>query len=191
MSQAAPEFGPVVAEVAGARAGYSRISTPALSSSVVIVERVDMGWLSRRKAPPRTSFPIGVYRPDGLLGLVEVSPSDYARLERRYEGEKNYNAPPVPFLGHSWRAMLQAAYGQICKIALYMELTGKPEAYAIATETLQFCTEQLGKPAEQKAGLVVWDTMNGNVVLQTAETEEGVSIGLFLTSRSVRSYKRV
>lgn len=153
-----------------------------------------MGWLSRRKAPPRASFPVGIYRLDspisGLPGLVEFSPTEYAQLAHRYEGEKNYNTPPVFFLGHSWRAMLQTAYGQICKIALYMELRSKQEAYPVATQTLQFCTEQLGKPTEQKAGLVVWNTTSGNVVLQTGETDEGLSIGLFLTSRSVRSYKR-
>ncbi|HXZ02817.1 MAG TPA: hypothetical protein VEI03_22700 [Stellaceae bacterium] len=153
-----------------------------------------MGWLTRRKAPRRASFPIGVYRLDspveGLAGLVEFTPTEYAQLAHRYEGEKNYNAPPVLFLGHSWRAMLQTAYDQICKITLYMEVPEKPEAYAIATETLHFCTGHLGKPADRKAGLVVWDTTNGNVVLQTGETEKGLSIGLFLTSRSVRSYKK-
>lgn len=152
-----------------------------------------MGWLSGRKAHPRASFPIGIYRLDspigGLTGLTEFTSTEYAQLARRYEGEKNYNAPPVVFLGHTWRAMLQTAYDQICKIALYMEQPGKPEAYAIVSRALQFCTEQLGKPVEQKAGLVVWDTTNGNVVLQTGETDEGLSIGLFLTSRSVRSYK--
>jgi hypothetical protein len=163
--------------------------------SVVTVEEVGMVWLYRRKAPPRAAFPIGLYRLDspisGLPGLVEFSPTEYAQLAHRYEGEKNYNARPAVFLGQSWRTMLQTAYGQICKIALFMELPGKQEAYPIATQTLQFCTEQLGKPTEQKAGLVVWDTTTGNVVLQTGETEAGLSIGLFLASRSVRGYKRL
>jgi hypothetical protein len=50
---------------------------------------------------------------------------------------------------------------------------------------------QLGKPAEQKTGLFIWDTTDGNVILQTAETVEGLAINLFLTSSSVRKFERL
>jgi hypothetical protein len=34
--------------------------------------------------------------------LVEFSPTKYANLVRRFNDEKNYDAPPVNFLGYTW-----------------------------------------------------------------------------------------
>ncbi len=61
----------------------------------------------------------------------------------------------------------------------------------MAMKALRFCTEQLGKPAKQQTGLFIWDTTDGNVILQTAETSEGLAVNLFLTSRSVQKFERL
>jgi hypothetical protein len=34
-------------------------------------------------------------------------------------------------------------------------------------ETLRYCTEMLGSTISQRTGLFTWDTMDGNVILQT------------------------
>jgi hypothetical protein len=147
------------------------------------------------RIPTHESFAVGMYRLDIPIrdheGLVEFSPQEYETMGRQFDGEKNYNAPDVLFLGRSWNLMLQTVNGKISKIAPYLVLTSKPEANSVALETLQHCTEQLGKPVEQKSGFYIWDTTDGNVVLQTGETEKGPTIGLFVTSRSIRTFKRL
>lgn len=85
--------------------------------------------------------------------------------------------------------MLGTVNGKIYKLAPYLELKSKQAANPIAMATLRNCTEQLGKPSSQERGLFTWDTNDGNVVLQTAETAEGLVINLFITSRTVRSFK--
>lgn len=115
-----------------------------------------MPWPFRVKRRRRPSFAVASYRLDTPIGdltrTVEFSAEEYATMGRQFQGERSYNAPPVHFLGHLWSVMLQTVNGQISKIAPYIELTSKPEANRIAMETLQFCVEQLGTPAEQKPG---------------------------------------
>lgn len=144
-------------------------------------------------AARQSIFAIGKYKLDapieGLTGLVEFSPAEYAAMGRQFEGEKSYNAPPVTFLGRSWQLMLGSVNGRIYKIAVYLTPKTKQEANPAAMETLRYCTEKLGRPASQETGLFTWDTSDGNVVLQTAVTAEGLAINLFLTSRAVRSFR--
>ena len=85
--------------------------------------------------------------------------------------------------------MLGTVHGKVYKIAPYLELENKQEANSIAMETLQHCTEQLGQPFFAEDRPIIWDTNDGNVVLQTAETSEGLAINLFITSRAVRNFK--
>jgi hypothetical protein len=48
----------------------------------------------------------------------------------------------------------------------------------------------MGKPSEEKSGLVVWDTADGNVVLQPLDKAGLLGVALFLTSNAVRNFKR-
>jgi len=152
-----------------------------------------MRWPFQAKAPSHACFPIGKYRidasVDGLADLVEFSATEYAIMGRRFEGERNYNAPEVIFLGRQWKLLLGTVQGNIYKIAPYLELKTKQEANPIAMVTLRYCTEQLGKPSSQKTGLFIWDTIDGNVILQTADSADGLAINLFITSRAVQNFK--
>ena len=148
------------------------------------------------KAPTHFSFPIGEYKIDapveGIIGhLCEFSATEYVVMGRKFEGEKNYNAPVVTFLRRPWELMLGTVYGKIYKIAPYLELKNGQEAKSIAMETLRFCTAHLGPPTSQNTGFFVWDTIDGNVILQTAEIAEAFAINLFVTSRAVRTFKRL
>jgi hypothetical protein len=149
----------------------------------------------RAKSAARTSFPIGEYildaSIDGLTGLVEFSPTEYATMGREFEGETHYNAPPVTFLGRPWKMMLGTVHGRVYKIAPYLELATKQEANPIAVEVLRHCTGELGRPSSQKTGLFIWDTTDGNVILQTAETSAGLAINLFVTSHAVRGFRQM
>ena len=153
-----------------------------------------MPWPFRQKTPAHASFSVGPYRLDApireLTGLVEFSAEEYATMGgRQFTKEKSYNTRHVMFLDHPWQVMIQTVNGYISKIAPRIELASKREANPIAMEALQFCMRQLGKPAKQKTGFFVWDTTDGNVILQTAETVEGQLIALFLTSNSVQKFE--
>jgi hypothetical protein len=150
---------------------------------------------SRDRGTRRASFPIGPYRLgasiEGMPDLREFSSVEYAVMVRQFEGERNYNAPAVEFLGRRWNLMLGTVDGQIYKIAPFLKVQSKEEANPIAIGTLHYCTEALGKPDSQETGLFVWDTSDGNTILQTAETEQGLAINLIITSRDVRNFRRV
>ncbi|MHB8346136.1 MAG: hypothetical protein ACYDHM_02950 [Acidiferrobacterales bacterium] len=165
------------------------VATPLCLASVAIF------LYRRRKVATHASFLIDRYRLDApvdeLTGLIEFSPTEYAAMGRQFEDEKNYNATPVSLLGHSWNVKLQTVRGQICKIVLHLVFPGKHEANPVAMQMLRYCTDQLGKPAEQKTGLFLWRTTDGNIILETSDSAEGPVIGLFLTSRSIRGFKRL
>jgi hypothetical protein len=80
----------------------------------------------------RRTFPIGQYTLDpgveGMNGLIEFSAAEYMGRRRKFEGEKNYNAPPVSFLGRQWSLQLGTVYGKTYKIARYLQLIEKQEA---------------------------------------------------------------
>ncbi|HEV2335871.1 MAG TPA: hypothetical protein VGS13_10270 [Stellaceae bacterium] len=153
-----------------------------------------MPWPFRRKTPAHASFSVGPYRLDSpieeLTGLVEFSPEEYVTMGgRQFKGEKSYNTRQVTFLDRQWQGMIQTVNGHISKIAPRMELNSKQEATPIAMEALQCCVRQFGKLDQQKTGFFVWDTADGNVILQTGETIEGALVALVLTSNSVKKFE--
>lgn len=155
-----------------------------------------MRWPFQGKARPRDSFTVGRFKLDGSIeglgGLIEFSPSEYAAIGRQFVGEKNYNALPVSFLGRPWEVMVQAVHGRICAIAPYLLLADRRDADRIATETFRYCVEELGNPAErQQTDFFRWRTRDGSVMLRTEETADGFRIGLFLTSSSVSHLQRL
>lgn len=150
---------------------------------------------SKRASDRRPScFSIGAYKIDesvkGIGGLREFSADEYAIMGRTFVGEECFNAPAIEFLGRTWNLMLGTVSGKVYRIAIFLELQSKQEANSIATTALQYCIAMLGKPASQITGMFTWDTTDGNVLLQTAETVQGLGINLFVTSRTVRNYRR-
>jgi hypothetical protein len=85
--------------------------------------------------------------------------------------------------------MLSTVHGQICKIAVTNSPSTKHKANLIAMEALQYCKERLGSPSEESAGRLIWDTKDGNVVLQNAELMGNFQIAIFLTSAAVRQFE--
>ena len=152
-----------------------------------------MRWLFQPKPSTRASFPVGKYAVDapieGFTGLTEFSPTEYAIMERTFESEKNYNASPLTFLGCKWKVMLGTVHGRVYKIACCSETKNEYKANRIARKILNYCTKKLGSPASQQTGLFTWMTTDGNVIFQLAQADEAMTINLFVTSRSVRSFK--
>jgi hypothetical protein len=154
-----------------------------------------MRWPFERKTSPPESFAVGPYKLDGSIeglgGLIEFSPSEYAALGRQFVGEKDYDSLPVDFLGHSWEVMVQAVHGRICAIAPYLLIKSREEAHRTAKQTFQHCVDALGKPAEREAESFLWRTSDGTVMLKTDTTPDGFRIGLVLTSSAVHHLQRV
>jgi hypothetical protein len=142
----------------------------------------------------RHIFPVGKYKLDapvaGLSDLKEFSPTEYSALRHTFEGETVYDTPPVIFLGRSWQLQLGTVHGKIYKIASYLLLKDKQDANAAAMESLRYCTAELGKPVERGSGLFVWHASDGNVVLQTGELADDFCVNIFLTSKSVMTFKQ-
>lgn len=139
------------------------------------------------------SFPIGNYKLDAVVdvtSLTEFSAFEYTVMGRQFEEEKNYNAPPATFLNREWKLQLGTVNGKIYKIAPFLECENRKDADLAMNDTLNYCKERMGKPSEEKSGLVVWDTADGNVVLQPLDAAGLLGVALFLTSNAVRNFKR-
>jgi len=154
-------------------------------------------WPFKRKTPTptRPSFPVGSYRLGMRINnpreLVEFTPAEYAVFGRDFRGEVGYHAPPVRFLDMTWKLMLGTVNGEVYKLAPYLELQSKGEANKAAWTALCHCRAELGEPSQQQTGLFVWDTTDGNVILQTGECADGFAVNIFATSSAVRSYERL
>jgi hypothetical protein len=90
-------------------------------------------WRDRRRAAgaQRRSFPIGEYKLDAIVNvtsLTEFSSAEYSVMGREFEGEKNYNAPPVTFLNRVWKLQLGTVNGKIYKIAPFLEFENRQDA---------------------------------------------------------------
>ena len=138
------------------------------------------------------SLPIGRYKLDmpieGVTGLTEFSQAEYATYGRNFDGEKNYNAPTIDFLKRRWKVALGTVGGKVYKIALYFESECKNTVIDVSTDVMQYCQQRLGKASEQQEALFMWDTSDGNVVVQFGKAGSTYMINLFETSRAVRTF---
>jgi hypothetical protein len=150
-------------------------------------------WPFKNKTSRHKSFPIGIYElnvsTNNLKDLVEFSDSEYASIPRKFVNGKNYNAPPINFLNRQWSMQIGAVSDKIYKIHPYLLVNNKDKANLLANETIHFCIKEIGQPSEQKGGFIIWDTSDGNVIIQTDELSEGWLVSLFITSSEVRNIK--
>ena len=152
-------------------------------------------WPFRKKVPTRTSFPIGPYalgrRIKGFTGLIELSPAEYSVTPRHFKGERIYKAPSVHLAGCTWKVMISAVHGEIYKLAPYLEVKNKKTASIAARKARSHCKQKLGKPLTQRPGLAIWNTIDGNVILQTTEAADGFAINIFARSHYIRNCRRL
>lgn len=125
---------------------------------------------------------------EGVTGLREFSQAEYAIYGRRFAGEKNYNAPSLDFLERRWNVALGTVAGKVYKIAFSFESDSKNTVIEVSTDVMHYCQQRLGTPSEQQETVYIWDTTDGNVVLQFGKGGSTYQISLFQTSRSVRTF---
>jgi hypothetical protein len=120
--------------------------------------------------------------------LTEFSELEYSVYGQNFEGETGYDAPGVGFLDRHWKVALATVWGKIYKIAFYFESESTKTVTDVSADVWQYCQQRLGKPSEQREALYIWDTADGNVVLQFAKAGGTYTIHLFETSRAVRTF---
>jgi hypothetical protein len=152
-------------------------------------------WPFSKTTDERFCFSIGKYllntELDTTDSVTELSESEYAVFAKKLKGEKIYHAPSVEFLNFDWQLMLGVVKGRIYKIVPFIETGDKQYANVVAMATLQYCMGLYGKPSKQETGLFIWDVVDGNVVLQTADAVDGFTINLFETSSHVYNFERI
>jgi hypothetical protein len=139
------------------------------------------------------SLPIDKYKLDmsiqGLSGLTEFSDTEYAIFGRHFDSEINFHAPEIKFINRQWKVDLGTVRGMVYKIALYFESDNKDTVTNVSADLMLYCQQLLGKPSQQNDLIYIWDTSDGNVVMQLGKVESTYMINLFETSRSVKSFK--
>jgi hypothetical protein len=145
-----------------------------------------------KKIQEKFCFPIGKYKLDMALdmsdSLVELSESEYTFFPKKFKGDKKYYAPSVKFLNFEWKLMLGTVDSKIYKIAPFIETDDKQYANSVSMAVLQYCRGLYGEPDKQETGLFIWDTADGNIVLQTVQVLDGFVINLFETSNQLRNF---
>jgi len=148
------------------------------------------GHLYREGIMTATSFTLGEYSldmsPASLGSLTELSEREYMHFPRQFRGESIYHAPPIDFLGHCWAMIIGIVDGNIYKLAASIQLDDQQHALDIIQLAFKTCEVQLGTPTEEKQGLFMWDTVDGNVILQTASIMGTVAVNIYATSSSIR-----
>ena len=170
----APEFAPMIYE-------YFQGSCPG-------------GHLYRSGIKTAMSFALGDYSldmpPTSVGDLTELTDQEYQYFPRQLRGEAIYHAAPTNFLGHRWDMMIGIVDGEPYKLGASLELEDQRQAVELIQLAFKACEVQLGTPTEEKQGLFVWDTADGNVILQTASIMGTVAVNIYVTSSSIRGKPR-
>jgi hypothetical protein len=170
-------------------------------AAILILVSVTVVWANRvgqkaknEKANIATSasLPIDKYKLDmsiqQLSGLTEFSDTEYALLGRNFDGERSFHAPGIKFIYRQWKVDLGTVKGMVYKIALYFESDNRDTVTNVSADLMIYCQQLLGKPSEQKETIYIWDTSDGNVIMQLGKVESTYMINLFETSRSVKRF---
>ena len=148
------------------------------------------GHLYRAGIKTAMSFRLGEYclemSPSSLRNLTELSEEEYFHFPIQHSGEAIYHTSPAEFLGHHWDMMVGIVDGNIYKLGASVELDNQQQALELIQTALNACEVQLGTPTEEKTGLFVWDTTDGNVILQIASVMGVFAVNIYVTSGNIR-----
>lgn len=140
---------------------------------------------------------IGSYRLDMNTGetskLEELTPTERKALNLgiQFKGERIYHAPPADFAGASWEIILGAVDNRVYKVSALLVLENREQRDRMWRNLDGQFRTPLGTPATASADIVTWDTEDGNVVVNRADTGAAYVVVLTLTSRAVSGYVRI
>lgn len=140
---------------------------------------------------------IGPYHLDmkttDLSRLAELTPSEKAALGVliEFKNERIYHAPPGAFVGASWEIILGAVDDRVYKVSALLTSPSQGQRDTQWQNVDAQLRTQLGSPASASATIMIWDTEDGNVVMNRAEGGGTYALVLTLTSRAVTGFVRI
>lgn len=133
-----------------------------------------------------SSFALGEYSLNmsisSLNNLKEISEQEYKLFPAGIKDGTVYHAPTTKFARYDWEVMLAATEGRVYKIAASLELENLSTVADKIQSIFKLCELRLGTPSEEKHGLYIWDTEDGNVIFQTGVIMELVALNLYVTA---------
>jgi len=111
-------------------------------------------------------------------------------LGKWFRQERLSLGPTQSWLNRQWELRLGSVKGAIYKVGLETVAGDHEEAVEFASQVMQLISDSFGKPEERGEGLWMWDADDGNVVMQVSNVMDERRVMIFLTSGSVRQYRR-
>jgi hypothetical protein len=151
---------------------------------------------SEPKATRGSAPTLGQYRLDmrasDVFDLAEVSAveKDALQLAVEFRNERLYHAPPADFAGSTWEIMLGTVDGWVYKVSALVAVGARDTRNAIWGKVDAILRTQLGAPSSSTKNILIWDTEDGNVVLNRADSGGVFAVVITLTSRAVTGFAR-
>ncbi|MBI3618805.1 hypothetical protein HY213_02090 [Candidatus Peregrinibacteria bacterium] len=129
---------------------------------------------------------------DGISGLTEISVAEKEALHLNVEfkNELIYNAPSADFAGLNWEMMLGTVDGKIYKISALLSVRTPDDRNAIWDKVEAVLRMQLGMPASSRASMLIWDTDDGNIIVNRADAGGAYVVVITLTSHTVGEFSK-
>ena len=127
--------------------------------------------------------------------IVELSEKEYRVIEKKFEKEAIYKAPPIEFFEQKWALLIGTVAGKIYKLHLNSTFSTVEEAFRCNALTCHSFEMRLGeatdKSFENHSISHVWDTQYGNVHLGYIGSRDTYNINISATSNMVRTFNRL
>ena len=127
--------------------------------------------------------------------IVELSEKEYRVIEKKFEKEAIYKAPPIEFFEQKWALLIGTVAGKIYKLHLNSTFSTVEEAFRCNALTCHSFEMRLGeatdKSFENHSISHVWDTQYGNVHLGYIGSRDTYNINISATSKMVRTFNRL
>lgn len=127
--------------------------------------------------------------------IEELSDKEYLVIEKKFEKEAIYKAPPMEFLEQKWGMLIGTVAGKIYKLHLNSTFLTVEEAFRCNALTCHSFETRLGeatdKSFENHSINHIWDTHYGNIHLGYISSRDTYNINISATSNMVRTFNRL
>jgi len=122
------------------------------------------------------------------LTLEEYRMFESVGIKRIFRDEKIYHGKDINFMGAVWNTIIGATEGRVYKISLQNTNADKSESDQIFKSAYEYLFKEMGKYSEYNPSTkrYIWDTPEGNVILDQAFNVGEYCIQLFLTSSLIK-----
>ena len=127
-----------------------------------------------------------------VFGLKELNPVEYAMFEAAgvkmiLPGEKMYHGRNILLAGAVWKTVLGTTGGRIYRIAAQTMTPEKDVSEKVFGAVYGSLSEEMGPGAGGPAQrYLIWDTPEGNVILEMCRAEESFVVQICLTSSFIK-----